>query len=97
MGTAAGSVTTGRAGGRPKTACCGAGCGRMWVDDGPHERIGTQRVHEALRTGTRTIAVSCPFCLTMMSDGVATQDGNVSVKDVAELLVEAIDRNPEHG
>jgi len=72
------------------TACCGAGGGRMWFDDKPAERIGRSRVEEALATGARTVAVACPFCLTMMSDGVAGKDSNVQVKDVAQLLVEGL-------
>ena len=73
------------------TSCCGAGGGRMWFDDEPEKRIGVSRVNEALDTGAKTVAVSCPFCLTMLSDGVAARDSNVQVKDIAELLAEALD------
>ena len=62
----------------------------MWFDDGPEQRVGAGRVTEALETGAETVAVSCPFCLTMMSDGVAAQDAGVEVKDIAELLLEAV-------
>ena len=62
----------------------------MWFDDGPDQRVGAGRVSEALETGAETVAVSCPFCLTMMSDGVAAQDTGVDVKDISELLLEAI-------
>ena len=72
------------------TACCGAGGGRMWFDDGADQRIGMARVHEALETGAETIAVSCPFCLTMMTDGVSSQAADVNVRDIAELLADAI-------
>ena len=75
---------------RQQTSCCGAGGGRMWFDDGPDQRVGASRVSEALETGAETVAVSCPFCLTMMSDGVAAQDAGVDVKDISELLLEAI-------
>ncbi len=76
-----------------QTSCCGAGGGRMWFDDAADERIGRSRVQEALDTGASTIAVGCPFCLTMMSDGVAARDGKVEVKDIAELLLEVLDEN----
>jgi Fe-S oxidoreductase/nitrate reductase gamma subunit len=76
------------------TSCCGAGGGRMWFDDGPDERVGRARVAEAIDTGADTIAVSCPFCLTMMSDGAKAQGAKVEVRDVAELLAEAIDDQP---
>jgi Fe-S oxidoreductase/nitrate reductase gamma subunit len=75
---------------RQQTSCCGAGGGRMWFDDGPEQRVGVSRVTEALETGAETVAVSCPFCLTMMTDGVAAQDADVEVKDVAELLLEGL-------
>jgi len=76
---------------RQQTSCCGAGGGRMWFDDGPDQRVGVSRVNEALDTGAETVAVSCPFCLTMMTDGIAAQDANVEVKDIAELLLEGLD------
>lgn len=67
--------------------CCGAGGGRMWME----ERIGTainrDRADEAVRAGTDTIATACPFCMTMMSDGVKqSARPEVEVKDIAELL-----------
>ena len=71
-----------------QTACCGAGGGRMWFDDPAEERIGTGRVTEALDTNAKTVAVSCPFCLTMMTDGIAAKDDQVKVRDIAELMAE---------
>ena len=76
------------------TACCGVGGGRMWFDDAPDTRVGVGRVTEALETGADTVVVSCPFCRTMMSDGVAARDSDVQVKDIAELLADAIIENP---
>ena len=71
-----------------QTACCGAGGGRMWFDDPAEERIGTGRTTEALDTGAQTVAVSCPFCLTMMTDGIAGKNDQVKVRDVSELMLE---------
>ena len=73
---------------RCQTACCGAGGGRMWFDDPAEERIGQSRITEALDTGAKTVAVSCPFCLTMMTDGITAKDDQVQVRDVAELMLE---------
>lgn len=73
-----------------KTACCGAGGGRMWFDDEPAQRIGQKRIDELLATGADTVAVGCPFCLTMVSDGVNARDPKVDVKDIAELLADAL-------
>ncbi|MDD2764835.1 MAG: (Fe-S)-binding protein [Opitutaceae bacterium] len=73
-----------------KTFCCGAGGGRMWMEENPQQRVSTERAREALATGAATVAVGCPFCLTMMSDGVAACGGQARVADVAEILAERL-------
>jgi Fe-S oxidoreductase len=72
-----------------KTFCCGAGGGRMWFDEVPEQRVSRLRAQEALATGARTLATACPFCLNMMTDGMAGAQGgeNVKVLDIAELLL----------
>ena len=75
---------------REKTSCCGAGGGRMWMEEPPQQRVSTMRAGEALATGAQTIAVGCPFCLTMMTDGVAAQESTARVLDVAEILAERL-------
>ena len=75
---------------RTGTSCCGAGGGRMWMEEAPQHRVSTERAKEALGTGAKTIAVGCPFCLTMMTDGVAANGSEARVMDVAELLVEKL-------
>lgn len=72
-----------------KTFCCGAGGGRMWFDESPAQRVSGLRAQEALATGARTLATACPFCLNMMTDGMAGTPGgeNVKVLDIAELLL----------
>jgi Fe-S oxidoreductase len=76
---------------RRNTSCCGGGGGRMWFDDAPAERVGQSRVREIAESSAQTIAVSCPFCLIMLGDGLAAQKPGVEVRDIAELLVDAID------
>jgi Fe-S oxidoreductase len=75
---------------REKTFCCGAGGGRMWMEEDPKQRVSTVRAKEALATGAKTVAVGCPFCLTMITDGVAGQDSSARVMDVAEILAEKL-------
>jgi len=60
----------------------------MWFDESPAQRVSGLRAQEALATGARTLATACPFCLNMMSDGMAGTPGgeNVKVLDIAELL-----------
>src|SRR5438874_1381078 len=77
-----------------QTSCYGAGGGRMWFDDTVDKRVGQSRVAEALGTGARTLAVSCPFCLTMTTDGIAARSGDMAVRDIAEILADAVP--PEH-
>jgi Fe-S oxidoreductase/nitrate reductase gamma subunit len=77
-----------------QTSCCGAGGGRMWFDDAPDKRVGQSRVAEALSTGARTLCVSCPFCLTMTSDGIAARDGEMAVRDIAEILADTLSAQP---
>lgn len=73
---------------REKTSCCGAGGGRMWFEEPPSQRVSTQRAAEALATGAQTVAVGCPFCLTMLTDGVAANNSTARVLDVAEILAQ---------
>jgi Fe-S oxidoreductase len=73
-----------------KGFCCGAGGGRMWMEEDPQQRVSTERAREALATGAKTVAVGCPFCLTMMTDGVAAQGSEARVLDVAEILAERL-------
>src|SRR5436309_7059761 len=72
-----------------KTFCCGAGGGRMWFEEAQSQRVSVLRAQEALATGARTLATACPFCLNMMTDGMAGVPGgeNVKVLDIAELLL----------
>jgi Fe-S oxidoreductase/nitrate reductase gamma subunit len=81
-----------------QTSCCGAGGGRMWFDDPADKRVGQSRVAEALATGARTLGVSCPFCLTMTTDGIAARSGDMAVRDIAEILADALppERQSQH-
>ena len=75
---------------RERSFCCGAGGGRMWMEEEPQKRVCSLRAKEALATGATTVAVACPFCLTMLTDGVATQTESAQVLDVAEILAERL-------
>ena len=77
---------------RDKSFCCGAGGGRMWMEEHEGKRVNIERTEEALATGASTIGTGCPFCMTMITDGVKAKDAaeNVRVKDIAELVLEAI-------
>jgi len=70
--------------------CCGAGGGRMWMEEFTGERINLNRAKEALEQQPDTVCVACPYCLTMLDDGLKDlQADKVQVKDIAEVLAEA--------
>jgi Fe-S oxidoreductase/nitrate reductase gamma subunit len=70
--------------------CCGAGGGRMFLEETVGERVNENRTKEALATDASVIASACPFCMTMFSDGLKAFDKNesVEVKDIAEIVYE---------
>jgi Fe-S oxidoreductase len=71
--------------------CCGAGGGRMWMEEHTGERINLTRVKEALEEKPDTICVACPYCLTMFEDGLKDVNAEgVRVRDVAEIMAEAV-------
>jgi Fe-S oxidoreductase len=72
--------------------CCGAGGGRMWMEDASGARINVERARQALATAPDAVAVACPFCTTMLTDGVAQLGAQsaVAVKDIAELVAESL-------
>ncbi len=77
---------------RTKGLCCGAGGGQMFKDaESGNKEINIERTEEALESGASTVAVACPFCMTMMSDGVKFKgkDADVKVLDLAELIAKS--------
>jgi Fe-S oxidoreductase len=72
--------------------CCGAGGGRMWMEEQSGTRINLERVREALLLQPDTLCVSCPYCMTMMEDGLKDLGAadTVRVKDIAEIIAEGI-------
>lgn len=78
---------------RQSSFCCGGGAGRVWTEDAePEKRPCVDRIKEALSLGVDTVAVACPYCVTTLEDAVKVLDveNKIVVKDVAELLKEAL-------
>ena len=71
-----------------KSFCCGAGGGRMWLEEDTGERINEKRTESVLKTGAGTVGVACPYCLTMFEDGVKAkgEEENIQIMDIAELI-----------
>jgi Fe-S oxidoreductase len=90
------------------TFCCGAGGGRMWMEETRGTRINAERTRQALETGAGTVATACPFCMTMLKDGLSDAqsgagpsegasgagNGVVSARDIAEILADVVVPEP---
>jgi Fe-S oxidoreductase len=72
--------------------CCGAGGGRMWFEEDPTKRVNVNRAKEVVEAGVDVVAVGCPFCKTMISDGVKhfNKDESVEVLDLAQIIADAL-------
>ncbi len=78
--------------------CCGAGGAQMWMEEQNQNRVNVKRTLQLVDTGAKTVASACPFCMTMLTDGLKSQDLEDKIKqmDVAELLDQscAVDEKP---
>jgi len=80
--------------------CCGAGGARMWMEERLGTRVNVNRTEEALATGAERIAIGCPFCRVMLTDGLTAKQSegigeDVEVVDVAQMLLAAVKRGEQ--
>ena len=75
---------------KERSFCCGAGGGRMWMEEKLGTQINLNRVDEAIATGAQELAVACPFCRVMTSDGITARASDVEVLDVAQVLLRSV-------
>jgi Fe-S oxidoreductase len=79
-----------------QTFCCGAGGGRMWMEETRGTRVNAERTRQVLATGADTLATACPFCMTMLRDGLVDAGRGpdtgdpILAQDISELLAAAI-------
>jgi Fe-S oxidoreductase len=79
--------------------CCGAGGGRMWMEEHEGTRVNVERTEQLVATGAKTLASACPYCLTMLSDGIKSKDLDEShrVLDLAEIIAARLPDAPAAG
>ena len=75
---------------KERSFCCGAGGGRMWMEEKIGTRINLNRVDEAIGTGAEELAVACPFCRVMTTDGMSSRESSMEVLDVAQVLLRSV-------
>ncbi len=77
-----------------RSFCCGAGGGRMWMEENAGKRINLERTQEALKAEANIVGVCCPYCLTMFEDGLKDEqvDEKVKVMDIAEIVMQSLEK-----
>ena len=77
---------------RSRSVCCGAGGARFWMEEKIGTRINIHRIEEAMNSGAKNIASACPFCLTMLSDGLKDKgkEETIGSLDIAEIVAQAL-------
>ncbi|MCK5690088.1 (Fe-S)-binding protein, partial [Myxococcota bacterium] len=77
---------------KSRAVCCGAGGGRFWMEENIGSRINEVRAEEAVSCNADAVGSACPFCLTMMNDGVAAlgKEEEVATLDMAEIVAKAL-------
>jgi heterodisulfide reductase subunit B len=80
---------------RNNALCCGAGGGRMWVEEHVGRRMNQNRMQDALDTGAPTLAAACPFCTSMFEDGIKGKDAGDQIRlmDLSELVALSMKRD----
>ncbi|MBN8555950.1 MAG: 4Fe-4S dicluster domain-containing protein [Deltaproteobacteria bacterium] len=76
---------------KEKGFCCGAGGGRMWMEEKTGTRINVNRAEEVIASKAETVCVACPFCMTMVTDGLKSKAReDIKVRDISEIVAEAL-------
>jgi Fe-S oxidoreductase len=78
------------------TFCCGGGGGLMWLEEKPDQRVTHLRAQEIIQNGSQLVATSCPFCLTMIQDGLKDKGADqIKVMDIAQIIAAHLDTSEQ--
>ena len=79
-----------------RSFCCGAGGGRMWMEEKLGTRINQERTDQALKTNAQLVGTACPYCLTMLGDGIKEKglEEKLTAVDLAELVEQCLEKSP---
>jgi len=79
---------------RNKSFCCGAGGGRMFMEENIGKRINHLRIEEAKNAGVQTVGVACPFCMTMLDDGIKEKgwEASLQVSDISQIVLANLEK-----
>lgn len=78
---------------KEKSFCCGAGGGRMWIEETVGYRINEKRTDDILQSGAKLVATACPYCLIMLKEGLETKmETTVRVEDISEIVLQALNK-----
>ena len=78
---------------KKQSFCCGAGGGRMWMEEHIGKRVNIERTDQALAVKPDAIAVACPFCMTMFDDGLKNRDSDIPLMDLAEIVANNLEES----
>ncbi len=75
--------------------CCGAGGGRMWMEEKTGKRINAERLDQLMKTGAKTVATACPYCLIMLDDAIREKglEAEICVRDLSQMVLEAVEES----
>ena len=81
---------------RTNSFCCGGGGGNLWMEEEPDQRGNLRRTEEVIEAKVELVATACPYCLTMLEDGLRTKEAGESLKavDLSELVVQVLAQRP---
>jgi len=81
-----------------RSFCCGAGGARMWMEEDLGKRINGMRTDQVIAAGADGVAVGCPFCLTLLTDGIKDKqkEESMAALDIAEIVWKSMDMEGEN-